>query len=61
MTDHLVLQVSQVHGGGLGRCADKIHQAEMLLESGVTYVEIDAPSGYPLPVIVGRKGNCVPR
>jgi len=49
-----------VHSGELGRCADKIHQAEMLLESGFTYVEIDAPSGYPLPVIVSRKGDSVP-
>ncbi len=38
----------------------RIRQAEVLLESGFTYVEIDAPSGYPLPVIVGQKGDSVP-
>lgn len=58
MTDHLILQASQVHGGELGRCADKIRQAEVLLEAGFTNVEIDAPIGYSLPVIIGRKEDC---
>ncbi len=60
MTDYLILQASQVHGGELGRCADKIRQVEVLLESGFTNVEIDAPAGYSLPMIIGRKGACVP-
>lgn len=61
MTDHLVLQASQGHSGELGRWADKIRQAEVLLESGFTYVEIDAPAGYLLPMIIGRKGDCAPK
>lgn len=58
MTDHLILQASQSHNGELGRCADKLRQVEILLEAGFTNVEIDAPIGYPLPVIIGRKGYC---
>jgi SAM-dependent methyltransferase len=57
MTDHLILQSSQGHTGELGKCADKMRNAEVLLESGFTYVDINAPSGYQLPVIVGRKGE----
>jgi len=61
MTDHLILQASQAHSGELGRCANRIRQAEVLLDSGFPYVEIDAPVGYPLPMIVGRKRDSVPK
>lgn len=59
MTDHLVLQASQGHSGELGRWADKMHQAEVLLEAGFTYVEIESPTGSLMPMIIGRKGSCV--
>ena len=61
MTDHLVLQASQGHDGELGKWANKIKQIEVLLESGFTYVEIEDPPSYLMPMIIGRKGDCVPR
>lgn len=61
MTDHLILQASQGHGGELGKWANKVKQAEMLLEKGFAYVEIDNPPDYLMPMIIGRKGDCVPR
>jgi SAM-dependent methyltransferase len=60
MTDRLVLQASQGHSGELAKWADKHCQAKLLLEAGFTYVEIDAPSNYSSPVIVGHKGDAVP-
>ena len=55
LTDHLILQASQGHGGELGIWANKVKQAEVLLEAGFTNIEIDAPSGYSMPMIIGRK------
>lgn len=60
LTDHLVLQTSKGHSGELGRWADEIKIAETLLDAGFSYVEIDAPSGYSMPMIIGRKGDSVP-
>lgn len=57
MTDHLVLQASQGHGGELGKWADKMCQAEVLLEAGFTNIEIEStPENHLLPMIIGRKG-----
>lgn len=55
LTDHIILQSSLGHGGELGRWASVPRQVETLLSAGFTKIEIDAPSGYPLPVIIGRK------
>ncbi len=60
MTDHLILQASQGHSGEIGVWANKMRQAEVLLEAGFTYVEIDSPTGCLMPMIIGRKGDCVP-
>lgn len=57
MSDHLVLQTNHLHSGELAKWADKMCQVKVLLETGFTYVGIDTPSGYPFPIIVGRKGN----
>jgi 2-polyprenyl-3-methyl-5-hydroxy-6-metoxy-1,4-benzoquinol methylase len=59
MTDHLVLQASQGHGGELGKWANKIKQAEVLFGAGFTYVVIDNPPDYLMPMIIGRKGDCL--
>lgn len=55
MTDCLVLQANQVHGGELGKYSDKMYHVKLLSDLGFTHIEIDAPSGYMLPLIVGRK------
>jgi SAM-dependent methyltransferase len=58
MTDHLILQASQGHGGELGKWANKIKQAEVLFGAGFTYVAIDDPPDYLMPMIIGQKGDC---
>lgn len=55
MTDHLILQASQAHSGDLGKWANKLQQAQMLIEAGFTNIEIDAPINYQLPMIIGKK------
>ena len=55
MTDHLVLQASQGHSGELGKWATVPKQIDTLLKAGFTDIKIEAPKGYPLPVIIGRK------
>jgi len=60
MTDHLVLQASQGHNGDLGYWANKIKQVEVLLDVGFTFVEIDDPPDYSMPMIIGRKGDSLP-
>jgi SAM-dependent methyltransferase len=59
MTDHLILQACQGHNGELGKWANQMRHVELLLASGFTYVEIDAPEGFAMPIVVGRKGSCV--
>jgi SAM-dependent methyltransferase len=54
-TDCLILQSSLGHGGELGRWASVPRQVEVLLQTGFTQIEIDAPSGYPLPMTIGKK------
>jgi len=61
MTDHLGLQTSQGHSGELGMWADKMVVADALIDAGFSYVEIDSPNGYTMPMIIGRKGDNVPR
>jgi len=61
LTDHLVLQASYAHSGDLGKWASPACHAELLLQSGFTYVEIDAPNEYSLPMVIGRKGSCTRR
>lgn len=55
MTDHVVLQTCLAHGGSLGEWASVSRHVDILLEIGFTYIEIDAPKGYALPVIVAHK------
>jgi SAM-dependent methyltransferase len=56
MTNHLVLQSSNGHGGELGKWADKMCQAEVLFQAGFTNVEIESTPEDPLlPIIIGRK------
>ncbi len=55
MTDHLILQTCLTHGGALKEWASVPQQVDTLLKTGFTKIEVDAPTGYPLPMIVGRK------
>ena len=55
LTNHIILQTSLGHGGELGKRASLEEQVETLLKAGFTNIEIDAPSGYLSPMIIGRK------
>lgn len=55
MTDYLVLQASHAHSGSLGRYAHEDVIKVALQKVGFCDVTIDAPKGYSLPVLVGRK------
>jgi len=57
MTDYLILQACEGHVGELKKWANKLCHAELLLEAGFSNVEIDAPDGYLMPVVIGRKGK----
>ena len=55
MSNHLVLQANNSHKGRIGSFSNVSYHSKLFLEHGYTKVEIDAPSGYPLPVIIGIK------
>jgi hypothetical protein len=55
MTDHLVLQANESHGGELGRYARADYHLRILAEAGFRHVELDAPPGYALPILVAKK------
>lgn len=55
MTDCLVLQANQGHPGKLADYCRVAPHIKILLEKGFTQIEIDAPEGYALPLIVARK------
>ena len=61
ITDHLILQTSDGHSGELGKWADKMVISSALFGAGFTFVEIDAPIDYSMPMIIGRKGDSAPR
>lgn len=54
MTNHLVLQANNVHGGELGKYSNADYHVALLKKVGYTYVETDAPEGYLLPLVVAR-------
>jgi len=54
MTDHIVLQTCLEHDGELGKWASPYLLAELLVNVGFTRVEIDAPTNYSWPMIVGK-------
>jgi SAM-dependent methyltransferase len=55
MTNHLILQANNSHGGELGRYSNAAYHATTLKEAGFSEIEIDAPQGYSLPLIVAKK------
>lgn len=55
MTDFLVLQTSLTHQGDLAKWADLYVQVKYLHEAGFSKINIDAPLGYHLPMIIGMK------
>lgn len=55
MTDHLVLQTSLTHGGDLAEWADLYRHVELLHKAGFSKIYVDAPIGYHLPMIIGKK------
>jgi SAM-dependent methyltransferase len=55
MTDYLVLQANQVHGGDLGKYANADYHVRLVKELGFREVIVDAPPDYMLPVIVATK------
>jgi predicted nicotinamide N-methyase len=55
MTDYLVLQANQAHGGKLGEYSNIASHVKELCRAGFTHLEIEAPLGYMLPIVVARK------
>lgn len=56
ITDHLILQTTTGHDGTiLGEYASVEYHIKKLKESGFTSIEVDAPEGYEMPVIIAKK------
>jgi SAM-dependent methyltransferase len=55
MTDYLLLQANEAHGGELGNYSSVRYHLRVLKEVGFRTVEVDAPVDYLLPVIVAKK------
>lgn len=55
MTDHLVLQTSLTHAGELAEWADLYNHVKLMHQAGFSKIQIDAPIGYHLPMIIGHK------
>lgn len=55
MTNHIILQANEVHRGDLGKYSCVTSHFGILFDLGFTKLEVDAPKGYLLPLIVGRK------
>lgn len=55
MTDHIVLQTSLTHGEELAKWADLYNHVKLLHQAGFSQITVDAPIGYHLPMIIGKK------
>lgn len=55
MTDHIILQANLGHTGDLGEWAHPARLAKLLMDTGFTRIEIDAPQGYIFPIVVGKR------
>jgi len=55
MTDYLILQANEGHGGDLAKYAKLSYHIDLLIQNGFTNLEIDAPKNYLHPVIICKK------
>lgn len=57
ITDFIVLQSSLTHAGKLAEWASIYKQVELLHKVGFDKIIVDAPLGYHLPIVVGKKNE----